>query len=112
MCKDLVMIAKTIQVDSDRSQNHETVASCPSCGGVRFVKNGTTRSGRQNYRCKACGAQSELNPEKLPPSFETMAIIKKLLWHQVKVSTISSATGVPRKKIYALRAKMNAQEAR
>jgi insertion element IS1 protein InsB len=33
--------------------------SCPTCESHDIMKNGTTRRGKQNYKCKDCGRQME-----------------------------------------------------
>ncbi|MBR2961208.1 MAG: IS1595 family transposase [Burkholderiaceae bacterium] len=33
----------------------EEPKGCPDCGSIAFVKNGTTKLGKQRYRCKDCG---------------------------------------------------------
>ncbi|MEO0646424.1 MAG: IS1 family transposase, partial [Cyanobacteria bacterium J06650_10] len=31
--------------------------TCPTCGSHDISKNGTTRRGKQNYKCRDCGRQ-------------------------------------------------------
>jgi transposase-like protein len=42
----------------------EAKPSCPSCQSASIVKNGSTRRGKQNYKCRDCGRQSY--PAALP----------------------------------------------
>ena len=37
--------------------------SSPSCQSVSVVKNGSTRHGKQNYKCRDCGRQFVENPQ-------------------------------------------------
>ncbi len=37
--------------------------SSPSCQSVSVVKNGSTRRGKQNYKCRDCGRQFVENPQ-------------------------------------------------
>ena len=41
----------------------ESSPSCPSCQSVSVVKNGRTRHGKQNYKCRDCGRQFVENPQ-------------------------------------------------
>ncbi|MGC8714938.1 MAG: IS1/IS1595 family N-terminal zinc-binding domain-containing protein, partial [Leptodesmis sp.] len=36
---------------------------CPNCGSDNIMKNGTTRRGKQNYKCQNCGCQLVKNPQ-------------------------------------------------
>jgi DNA-directed RNA polymerase subunit RPC12/RpoP len=40
--------------------------SCPTCGSHDIMKNGTTRRGKQNYKCKDCGRQFVEDPQWKP----------------------------------------------
>lgn len=43
----------------------ETITySCHSCGSINIVKNGTNKSGNQQYHCKECGAYRVLEPQR------------------------------------------------
>lgn len=53
------------------------------------MKNGTTRRGKQNYKCRDCGRQFVENPQwrRIPP--QSKAIIDRLLLERVPVSGIA-----------------------
>ncbi|MBW4444829.1 MAG: hypothetical protein KME10_27305 [Plectolyngbya sp. WJT66-NPBG17] len=36
---------------------------CPSCGSEDGSRNGHTRHGKQNYKCRDCGRQFVLDPQ-------------------------------------------------
>jgi insertion element IS1 protein InsB len=36
---------------------------CPNCGSEDIMKNGTTRRGKQTYKCRDCGRQFVENPQ-------------------------------------------------
>ncbi|WP_445301437.1 IS1/IS1595 family N-terminal zinc-binding domain-containing protein [Microcoleus sp. Pol10D4] len=38
------------------------INSCPNCGCEEVSRNGQTRHGKQNYKCRECGRQFVLNP--------------------------------------------------
>ncbi len=40
---------------------------CPDCHSEDTRRNGRTKSGRQTYKCKACGRRFTGNPEGRPP---------------------------------------------
>ena len=35
----------------------DKAATCPRCRGMKVVRNGVKKTGRQNFRCKGCGKQ-------------------------------------------------------
>ncbi|MGI0494678.1 transposase-like zinc-binding domain-containing protein [Alkalinema pantanalense CENA528] len=37
-----------------------TMHTCPRCGSQEFSRNGLTRHGKQNYKCRDCGRQLEV----------------------------------------------------
>lgn len=67
---------------------------CPSCGSPKYKKNGHTKTGKQNHRCKSCGRQFVLNPEWQPISDEKKALIKRLLLERISLLGICRAVGV------------------
>jgi len=42
--------------------------TCPTCGSHDISKNGTTRRGKQNYKCRDCGHQFVEAPQWQPKS--------------------------------------------
>lgn len=68
--------------------------NCPRCLSSQIVKNGSYCSGKQRYKCKCCGRQFVLNPQKQPISDEIKALIDKLLLERVSLAGIARATGV------------------
>lgn len=51
---------------------------CPSCGSDDIMKNGTTRRGKQNYKCRDCGRQFVENPQWKPIDPDRKAMIDRL----------------------------------
>jgi len=37
--------------------------TCTRCGGVKLTRNGKTKTGKQKFRCHACGYYGTLNPD-------------------------------------------------
>jgi len=53
--------------------------SCPRCGSISYVKNGSIHAEKQKYHCCACGRHYIDNPMNLPLPAETKQLIDKLL---------------------------------
>jgi len=68
--------------------------SCPACGSQRYKKNGHTRPGKQNHRCKNCERQFSDSTENLPISPERRAVIENLLRERISLRGICRAVGV------------------
>ncbi len=62
---------------------------CPSCGSNDINKNGTTRHGNQNYKCRDCGRQFVENPKWKRISDETKATIKRMLLEKIPLAGIA-----------------------
>lgn len=52
---------------------------CPNCGSDDIMKNGTTRRGKQNYKCRDCGRQFVEDPQWRPIDPDRKAMIDCLL---------------------------------
>ena len=50
--------------------------ACPQCGSRQYKKNGRIHSGKQNYKCKACGRAFVLVPENHVITEEQQALIE------------------------------------
>jgi len=70
---------------------------CPECGSTDYKKNGHTHSGKQNYRCNACGREFVMNPEPVIISTEKRELIKKLLLERIPLRGICRTVGVSMK---------------
>lgn len=53
------------------------------------MKNGTTRRGKQNYKCRDCGRQFVENPQWRPIPPDSKAMIDRLLLERVPLSGIA-----------------------
>jgi insertion element IS1 protein InsB len=71
--------------------------NCPNCLSSDIVKNGSLTNGKHRYKCKCCGRQFVLNPQKQPISTETKALIDKLLLERVSLAGIARVTGVSKR---------------
>lgn len=67
---------------------------CPNCGADDIVKNGTTRRGKQNYKCRDCGRQFVEDPQwkRIPP--DSKATIDRLLLERISLAGIARAMQV------------------
>jgi insertion element IS1 protein InsB len=62
---------------------------CPSCGSDDVMKNGTTRRGKQNYKCRDCGRQFVENPQWKPVDPDSKAILDRLLLERIPLAGIA-----------------------
>jgi insertion element IS1 protein InsB len=62
---------------------------CPTCGSDDIVKNGATRRGKQNHKCRDCGRQFVLNPQWQPKPPDTSAMIDRLLLERIPLAGIA-----------------------
>jgi insertion element IS1 protein InsB len=62
--------------------------TCPNCGSHDIVKNGTTRRGKQNHKCRDCRRQFVEDPQwrKIPP--DSTALIDRLLLERIPLAGI------------------------
>ena len=68
--------------------------TCSTCGSHDISKNGTTRRGKQNYKCRDCGRQFVEDPQWKPKDRDTLGPINLLLLEQIPLAGIVRATGV------------------
>lgn len=62
---------------------------CPTCGSHDISKNGTTRRGKQNYKCRDCGRQFVEDPQWQPKSKDTFGLINLLLLEKIPLAGIA-----------------------
>jgi insertion element IS1 protein InsB len=62
---------------------------CPTCGSDDVMKNGTTRRGKQNYKCRDCGRQFVEDPQWQPKDPDTSAMIDRLLLERIPLAGIA-----------------------
>jgi transposase-like protein len=70
----------------------EARPSCPSCQSESVVKNGSTRHGKQNYKCRDCGRQFVENPQWQRVSErtqDTYDLLEKLLLEKIPLAGIA-----------------------
>jgi insertion element IS1 protein InsB len=68
--------------------------TCPTCGSHDISKNGTTRRGKQNYKCRDCKRQFVEDPQWKPKDKDTKSLIDLLLLEKIALAGIARATGV------------------
>lgn len=68
--------------------------TCPTCGSHDISKNGTTRRGKQNYKCRDCGRQFVEAPQWKPKDKTTSGLINLLLLEKIPLAGIARATQV------------------
>lgn len=62
---------------------------CPNCGSEDIMKNGTTRRGKQNYKCRDCGRQFVENPQWKPRERDSTVMIDRLLLEKIPLTGIA-----------------------
>ena len=63
--------------------------TCPTCGSHDISKNGTTRRGKQNYKCRDCGRQFVDNPQWRPKHKELNESVERLLLEKIPLAGIA-----------------------
>ncbi|NJM58434.1 MAG: IS1 family transposase [Synechococcales cyanobacterium RU_4_20] len=68
--------------------------ACSSCGSHDISKNGTTRRGKQNYKCRDCNRQYVEEPQWKPKGEDTQSLIGLVLLEKIPLAGIARAIGV------------------
>ncbi|MCM1983635.1 IS1 family transposase [Lyngbya confervoides] len=68
--------------------------TCPTCGSHDISKNGTTRRGKQNYKCRDCNRQFVENPQWKPKDKDTLGFVDLLLLEKIPLAGIARTTDV------------------
>jgi hypothetical protein len=66
-----------------------TKHTCPSCGSQEISRNGRTRHGKQNYKCRDCGRQFVLDPTWKAITSEQYELIERMLLERVSLAGIA-----------------------
>ncbi|MEO1147937.1 MAG: IS1 family transposase [Cyanobacteria bacterium J06638_22] len=68
--------------------------TCPTCGSHDISKNGTTRRGKQNYKCRDCGRQFVEDPQWKPKDKDIVGLVNRLLLEKIPLAGISRVAQV------------------
>ena len=68
--------------------------NCRSCNSEYILKNGRTRSGKQNFKCRNCVRQFVMTPRHQPISESTKELRDRLLLEKISLAGIVRTTGV------------------
>lgn len=68
--------------------------TCPTCGSHDISKNGITRRGKQNYKCRDCNRQFVEDPQWKPKDKNEQSLVDLLLLEKIPLAGIARATGV------------------
>ena len=68
--------------------------TCPTCGSHDISKNGTTRRGKQNHKCRDCNRQFVEDPQWKPKDKDMRGRIDLLLLEKIPLAGIARSTGV------------------
>lgn len=66
----------------------------PTCGSHDISKNGTTRRGKQNYKCRDCHRQFVEDPQLKLKDKDAWAFVDLLLLEKLPLAGIARATDV------------------
>jgi transposase-like protein len=62
---------------------------CPSCNSQEISRNGQTRHGKQNYKCRAGGRQFVLDPKWKAITPEPSGLIERMLLERISLAGIA-----------------------
>ena len=68
--------------------------TCPTCGSHDISKNGMTRRGKQNHKCRDCGRQFVEDPQWQPKDKDTFGLVNLLLLEKIPLAGIARVTQV------------------
>jgi len=68
--------------------------ACPTCGSVKYKRNGHIHNGKQNHQCKDCGRQFVQDFDHYRISAETRALIERLLVERISLRGMCRAVGM------------------
>ena len=75
---------------------------CPTCGSDDVMKNGMTRRGKQNHKCRDCGRQFVENPQWQAKDTDTLVKIELLLLERISLAGIARVMDVSESWLLAL----------
>lgn len=68
--------------------------ACPTCTSAQTIKNGRIHTGKQRFKCRACGRQFVEEPANPPIAQSKRDLIDKLLLERLALAAIVRVTGV------------------
>ena len=68
--------------------------TCPTCGSHDISKNGMTRRGKQNYKCRDCNRQFVEDPQWKPKDKHDLSLVNLLLLERLALAGIARVAGV------------------
>ena len=78
----------------------EAAPRCTRCGSERIVKNGKNACGRQQFRCRACGACRVLHPKSREAAPERQAeVLRAVASERLSLRAAARVFGVGRNTI-------------
>ncbi len=74
----------------------EPVPACPRCHAAHVVRNGKTKAGSANFRCRGCNRCFVANPKRQPITEERKDLVSRLLLERMALRAICRTTGISR----------------
>ena len=74
----------------------QPIPSCPRCGAAHVVRNGKTRAGSANLKCRGCGRAFAPDPRRAPITPDREALVRRLPLERLSPRAVARAAGVSR----------------
>ncbi len=74
----------------------EPIPACPRCQATHVVRNGKTKAGSANFRCRGCNRCFVADPKRRPITEDRKELVKRLLLERLSLRAIARATGISR----------------
>jgi transposase-like protein len=74
----------------------DPIPACPRCRCAHVVRNGKTKAGSANFRCRGCDRCFVADPKRNPITEERKDLVDRLLLERLSLRAISRATGISR----------------
>ena len=74
----------------------DPIPACPRCHCAHVVRNGKTKAGSANFKCRGCNRCFVANPKRRPITAERKQLVNNLLLERLSLRGVSRATGISR----------------
>lgn len=79
-----------------KATSTDPIPACPRCQATHVVRNGKTKAGSPNFRCRGCNRCFVAQPKRLPITEERCELVRRLLLERLALRAIARATGLSR----------------
>ena len=74
----------------------DLIPTCPRCQATHVVRNGKTKAGSANFKCRGCNRCFVANPKRQPITAERKQLVNNLLLERLSLRGVARATGISR----------------